>query len=127
MMTIVSIINVLVTYLFQVNFYIGITIPINTVIIIILINDVDADDDEMMVMTMMMVLLIMKDFIEMSLWYWIASKIRKHQILLCGDPYHLYSSVYNPWAYTTSYWVIGKRLYPGELITGLKSVSRQAT
>lgn len=55
MMTILSIINVLVTYLFQVNFYIGITTPINTVIIIILINDVDADDDEMMVMTMMMV------------------------------------------------------------------------
>lgn len=69
MMTISSIINVLVTYFFQVNFYIGITTPINTVIIIILINDVDADDDEMMVMTMMMVLLIMKDFIEMSLWY----------------------------------------------------------
>ena len=69
MMTILSIINVLVTYLFQVNFYTGITTPINTVIIIILINDVDADDDEMMVMTMMMVLLIMKDFIEMSLWY----------------------------------------------------------
>lgn len=66
MMTILSIINVLVTYLFQVNFYIGITTP---VIIIILINDVDADDDEMMVMTMMMMLLIMKDFIEMSLWY----------------------------------------------------------
>ena len=35
MMTILSIINVLVTYLFQVNFYIGITSPINTVIIII--------------------------------------------------------------------------------------------
>lgn len=66
MMTLLSIINVLVTYLFQVNFYIGITTP---VIITILINDVDADDDEMMVMTMMMVLLIMKDFIEMSLWY----------------------------------------------------------
>lgn len=63
MMTILSIINVLVTYLFQVNVYIGITTPFNTVIIIILINDVDADDDEMMV------LLIMKDFIEMSLWY----------------------------------------------------------
>ena len=46
MMTIVSIINVLVTYLFQVNFYIGITTPINTVIIIILINDVDAGDDD---------------------------------------------------------------------------------
>lgn len=46
MMTILSIINVLVTYLFQVNFYIGITTPINTVIIIILINDVDADDDD---------------------------------------------------------------------------------
>ena len=45
-MTIVSIINVLVTYLFQVNFYIGITTPINTVIIIILINDVDAGDDD---------------------------------------------------------------------------------
>lgn len=46
MMTILSIINVLVTYLFQVNFYIGITTPINTVIIIILINDVDTDDDD---------------------------------------------------------------------------------
>lgn len=46
MMTIVSIINVLVTYLFQVNFYIGITTPFNTVIIIILINDVDAGDDD---------------------------------------------------------------------------------
>lgn len=46
MMTILSIINVLVTYLFQVNFYIGITTPINTVIIIILINDVDAGDDD---------------------------------------------------------------------------------
>lgn len=46
MMTILSIINVLVTYLFQVNVYIGITTPINTVIIIILINDVDAGDDD---------------------------------------------------------------------------------
>lgn len=46
MMTILSIINVLVTYLFQVNYYIGITTPINTVIIIILINDVDAGDDD---------------------------------------------------------------------------------
>ena len=69
MMTILSIINVLVTYLFQVNFYIGITTHFNTVIIITLINDVDVDDDEMMMMTMMMMLLIMKDFIEMSLWY----------------------------------------------------------
>ena len=46
MMTILSSINVLVTYLFQVKFYTSFTTPINTVIIITLINDVDADDDD---------------------------------------------------------------------------------